>query len=142
MSEEQAVQFVQQMQTLETYLSELSGLEQNLLGALRDAAGVIESINAMRQSPESDTLMPLGMGVFVPTKIMAGRKIVVDIGAGVAVEKDHASAINLLESQIKELETALHDASAKKQNVAAQLEQGRAQARQLMQMSQRPKTAS
>ena len=66
------------------------------------------------------------------------NKIVLNIGAGIAVEKDFASAINYLEARIKEVEIALQDTAAKKQDAANRLEQGKAQMNQLMQQSQPP----
>ncbi|MEK0348027.1 MAG: prefoldin subunit alpha, partial [Nitrosopumilus sp.] len=42
-------------------------------------------------------------------------------------------AINYLEAHIKEIEIALQDNAAKKQDAAARLEQGREQVNQLMQ---------
>ena len=78
------------------------------------------------------------MGTYVPTKISSDKKIVLNIGAGVALEKDFPSAINYLEARIKEIEVALQDTAAKKQEAATRLEQGREQMNQLMQSVQPP----
>jgi prefoldin alpha subunit len=133
MSEEQAQQLMQQMQMLETYFSDLSQREGTFLGVLREATAAIESMKSLSQKPESETLVPIGIGTYVPTKISSDSKIVLSIGAGVAVEKDFPSAINYLEAHIKEIEVALQDNAAKKQDAAARLEQGREQINQLMQ---------
>lgn len=138
MSEEQAQQLMQQMQMLETYFSDLSQRETTFLSVLREASSAIESIKSLNQKSESDTLIPIGMGTYVPTKISSTNKIVLNVGAGVAVEKDFPSAINYLEARIKEIEVALQDNSAKKQDAAARLEQGREQINQLMQSTQPP----
>ena len=133
MSEEQAQQLMQQMQMLETYFSDLSQREGTFLSVLREATAAIESIKSLSQKPESETLVPIGIGTYIPTKISSNSKIVLSIGAGVAVEKDFPSAINYLEAHIKEIEVALQDNAAKKQDAAARLEQGREQINQLMQ---------
>ena len=140
MSEEQAQQLMQQMQMLETYFSDLSQREGTFLSVLREATAAIESIKALSQKPESETLVPIGIGTYVPTKISSNSKIVLSIGAGVAVEKDFPSAINYLEAHIKEIEVALQDNAAKKQDAAARLEQGREQINQLMQSVSQPKS--
>ena len=140
MSEEQAQQLMQQMQMLETYFSELSQREGTFLSVLREATAAIESIKSLSQKPESETLVPIGIGTYVPTKISSNSKIVLSIGAGVAVEKDFPSAINYLEAHIKEIEVALQDNAAKKQDAAARLEQGKAQINQLMQSVSKPKS--
>ncbi len=140
MSEEQAQQLMQQMQMLETYFSELSQREGTFLSVLRETTAAIESIKTLSQKPESETLVPIGIGTYVPTKISSNSKIVLSIGAGVAVEKDFPSAINYLEAHIKEIEVALQDNTAKKQDAAARLEQGREQINQLMQSVSQPKS--
>jgi len=140
MSEEQAQQLMQQMQMLETYFSELSQREGTFLSVLRETTAAIESIKSLSEKPESETLVPIGIGTYVPTKISSNSKIVLSIGAGVAVEKDFPSAINYLEAHIKEIEVALQDNAAKKQDAAARLEQGREQINQLMQSVSQPKS--
>ena len=138
MSEAQAEQLMQQMQMLETYFSDLSQREGTFLNILREATASIESIKSLGQQPESETLVPIGMGTYIPTKISADAKIVINIGAGIAVEKDFPSAINYLEARIKEVEIALQDTAAKKQDAAGRLEQGKAQINQLMQSASTP----
>ena len=138
MSEEQAQQLMQQMQMLETYFSDLSQREATLLSVLREATAAIESMKSLSQKPESETLVPIGIGTYVHTKISSNCKIVLSIGAGVAVEKDFSSAINYLEAHIKEIEIALQDNAAKKQDAAARLEQGREEINQLMQAVSKP----
>ncbi len=138
MSEEQAQQLMQQMQMLETYFSDLSQREGTFLNVLREATAAIDSIKSLGQKPESETLVPIGMGTYLPTKILSNNKIILNIGAGVAVEKDFPSAINYLEARIKEIEIALQDTAAKKQDAAARLEQGKGQINQLMQAESQP----
>ena len=70
MSEEQAEQLMQQMQMLETYFSDLSQREQTFVGILRETTAAIQSIQSLNEKPESETLVPIGMGTYVPTKII------------------------------------------------------------------------
>ena len=135
MSEEQAQQLMQQMQMLETYFTDLSQREGTLLNVLREAISAIESMKSLHQKQNSDTLVPIGMGTYVQTKISSNDKIVLNIGAGIAVEKTYDSTINYLEARIKEIEVALQDTSAKKQEAITRLEQGKEQMNQLMQES-------
>ncbi len=135
MSEEQAQQLLYQMQMLETYLGDLVQRESTLLTVLQEAVSVIESIKSLKDNPGSDTLMPLGMGTFVKSKISSNEKIVLNIGAGVAVEKNPDAAINFLESRIKEIEVALQETAAKKQDAATRLEQGKQEINRLAQLS-------
>jgi len=138
MSEEQAEQLMQQMQMLETYFSDLSQREASFVNIFRETVAAIESIKSLSQKPESETLVPIGMGAYLPTKISSNSKIIMNIGAGVAVEKDFPSAINFLEARVKEIEIAINDTAAKKQDAAGRLEQGRMQINQLMQSTSHP----
>ncbi len=131
MSEEEAQQLMQQMQMLESYFADFTQRENTLMNVLKDTTSAIESLKGIGEKKESETLVPVGMGTFVKTKILSAEKIVLNIGAGVAIEKDKDSAINILESRIKEIDVALKETIAQKRNVASKLEQGKAQMNRL-----------
>ena len=133
MSEEKAQQLLYQMQTLENYLNDLTYKENSLAGIIREAASAIESIKSINEKSESESLVPMGMGSFVKAKISSNEKLILNLGAGVAIEKDKDSAINFLEARIKEMEVALQNTTAQKQQVMATLEQGKQEMNQLMQ---------
>jgi prefoldin alpha subunit len=133
MSEEQAQQLMYQMQMLENYFTELSRKEESLFGMIREATSAVESIKSLDEKSESTTLVPIGMGSFVKAKISGGEKLILNLGAGTAIEKDKNSAINFLEARIKELEVAIKDTSAQKQQVMGNLEQGKQQLNHMMQ---------
>ena len=77
--------------------------------------------------------MTMGTGAVGTAKIIPNEKVVVNLGAGAAIEKDKASAIKYLEARIKEMEVALKETNAKKQEVVANLEQGKQQMNHLVQ---------
>ena len=135
MSEEQAQHLMQQLQMLETYYGDLSQREATLVNVLREAISAIESIKALREKPDSDTLVPIGMGTYVQTKVSSNNKIILNVGAGIAMEKTHDSSINYLEARIKEIEVAIQDTTARKQDAMARLEQGKEQMNQLLQQT-------
>ena len=139
MSEEQAQQLMYQMQMLENYFTDLSRKEESLLAMIREATSAVQSIKSLGDKSESTTLVPIGMGSFVRAKISSDEKLVLNLGAGTAIEKDKDSAVNFLEARIKELEVAVRDTSAQKQQVMANLEQGKQQFNQIMQSSKSTK---
>jgi len=136
MSEAQAQQLLQQMQMLENMFAELSQKENSIGNIIRDANSAIKSIQEIKTNPDSESLVPIGMGTFIKTKNIPNEKVVVNVGAGVAIEKDHDSALNYLESKIKELDVALQETNSQRQQVAANLEQGKQQMQQIMQQPQ------
>ena len=136
MSEAQAQQLIQQMQMLENMYAELSQKESSIGNIIRDANSAIKSIQEIKANPDSESLVPIGMGTFIKTKNIPNEKVVVNVGAGVAIEKEHDSALNYLESKIKELEVALQETNTQRQQIAANLEQGKQQMQQIMQQPQ------
>lgn len=118
---------------LETYLGDLINKENNLVNIIREAASAIGSIKALNETTESETLVPMGIGAFVKAKIQPNQKLILNLGAGAAVEKDKDSAINYLESRIKEMEVALRETNARRQEITASLEQGKQEMNNLVQ---------
>ena len=138
MSEEQTQQLLYQMQMLENMFGELTQKENSIISIIREANSAIHSIKGIDTQSESDSLVPLGLGAFVKSKVNSNEKIIINVGSGVAIEKNHNDAINYLESRLKEVEIALQDTNQQRQQVAANLEQGKQQMQTLMQKSQNP----
>ena len=139
MSEEQAPQLMQQMQMLENHFAQLSQQQSSIINIIREANSALHSINETKTQDEPDGLVPIGMGVYVQSKIQSKDKVVVNIGSGIAIEKDQNSAINWLESRLKELEVALQNVNSQKQQVADNLEIGKQQMQSFIQKSQQAK---
>ena len=139
MSEEQAQQLMYQMQMLEGYFSELIQKEQAIISVFREASSAVVSLKAIDNKTDSETLVPMGLGTFVKTKLIPNQKLILNVGAGVAIEKDQNYAINFLESRLKEFQVALQDIDGQKQQVSASLEQGKQQMNQLLAASRSKK---
>tara|TARA_B100000508_G_scaffold44972_1_gene35139 strand:+ start:1058 stop:1477 length:420 start_codon:yes stop_codon:yes gene_type:complete len=139
MSEEQTQQLLYQMQMLEGYFSELIQKEQAIISVFREASSAVVSLKAIDNKTDSETLVPLGLGTFVKTKLIPNQKLILNVGAGIAIEKDQNYAINFLESRLKEMQVALQEIGGQKQQVSASLEQGKQQMNQLMAASRSKK---
>ena len=132
MSEEQAQQLLYQMQMMEGYLSELSQKETTIVSVIREASSAIQSLKTIDTKTDNETLVPVGLGTFIKTKTIPNEKLILNIGAGIAVEKDKDSAINFLELRLKEMQVALQEPSNQKQQISASLEQGKQQMEQML----------
>ena len=139
MSEEQTQQLLYQMQMLEGYFSELIQKEQAIISVFREASSAVVSLKAIDNKTDSETLVPMGLGTFVKTKLIPNQKLIFNVGAGVAIEKDQNYAINFLESRLKEMQVALQEIGGQKQQVSASLEQGKQQMNQLLAASRSKK---
>ena len=139
MSEEQAQQLLYQMQMMEGYLSELSQKETTIVSVIREASSAIQSLKTIDTKTDNETLVPVGLGTFIKTKVMPNEKLILNIGAGIAIEKDNDSAINFLELRLKEMQVALQETSNQKQQISASLEQGKQQMEQMLAASRSKK---
>ena len=139
MSDEQAQQLLYQMQMLEGYLSELTQKESTIISVIREASSAIQSLKTIDTKADNETLVPVGLGTFIKTKVMPNEKLILNVGAGIAVEKDKDSAINFLELRLKEMQVALQETSNQKQQISASLEQGKQQMEQMLAASRSKK---
>ena len=99
MSEEQAQQLAYQMQMLENLFAELTQKENSIINIIREANTAMHTIKGVSTNSQSDSLVPLGLGAFMKTKVNSDEKIIMNIGSGVAIEKTHDEAVNYLESR-------------------------------------------
>ena len=124
---------------LEGYFSELTQKEGSIISVIREASFGIDSLKAIDNKTNDETLVPIGLGTFVKTKLIPNQKLILNVGAGIAIEKDRNSTINFLESRLKEMQVALQEINVQKQQASASLEQGKQQMNQLMAASRSKK---
>ncbi len=135
MSEEQAQALLQQLQSLEAYMADLMQREETVVRILQEATNAVESMKALGDDTEYETLVPVGLGAYIKAKVQPNQKMIVNIGAGAAVEQDKNSAINYMEARIKEFEIALQQLATQRQEVGLRLEQGQQEMNKLIQSS-------
>ena len=73
---------------LEGYFSELSQKEGTIVSIIREASSAIHSLKTIDDKDDAETLVPLGLGTFVKTKTVPNEKLILNIGAGIAIEKN------------------------------------------------------
>lgn len=128
-SEELAHRLMQQLQALEQRAIDLSQREAVLADMLKTSMSAVEAVTALDgKDDDSETLFPVGMGVFVKARVASKDSLIVNVGSGASVEKDRGSTLSFLEAKITEIRVALQDASAKRQEALESLEQGRQEA--------------
>ena len=74
MSEDKTQQLLYQMQMLEGYFSELIQKEEAIISVFREASSAVVSLKAIDNKTDSETLVPLGLGTFVKTKLIPNQK--------------------------------------------------------------------
>jgi len=138
LSEEEKIQaLVSQMKIYEAYLNDIFTRENTVARLMEEGRLAIEAIKNISGQDPIDTLMPVGIGVYMLTSTSTNSKLVINIGAGIAIEKSRDDAVTYVESRLKEMEVALRSMDAQKQELAKRMEQTRDEVNALLQKMQK-----
>jgi prefoldin alpha subunit len=136
MVEQQLNEMAQQSRMLEAYMNDLTGRQAAVARLLEEARIASATIQGISADAESETLMPVGIGVYVRTSVPPVKKLVVNLGSGVALEKSREDALNFVESRIKEYEVAMRQLEAQRQEIAMRMEQMQQQINSVLRSAQ------
>ncbi len=138
MSEEEKLQaLVGQMKVIEAYMNDILVREATVTRLMEEGRFAIDAIRNMSGMDDVQTLMPIGIGIYMQASVAPADKLLVSVGSGVAMEKSKDDAINYIESRIKELEVALRSMLSQKQDLEMKMEQTRAVVNTIMQALQK-----
>jgi prefoldin alpha subunit len=130
MTEEQAErqlnQLVSEIQTLEAYYNDIVNRIQAASAGLSDFRAAIQAVDALSQSPKTDLLIPIGGGLLLPVSDVEAKRLILSVGAGVAIEKDLDSSKAFLQAREKELERAASALEQQRREIGSRLESSRA----------------
>jgi prefoldin alpha subunit len=121
--EQRINELVQHSRTLELYLNEVIEREATVTKLIEEARLASYALQNISSDKENEALMPIGVGVYLKTNIPSIDKLLVNIGAGVTIEKNREDTLNYIESRIKEFELGLHQLTEQKKQITSQLEQ-------------------
>jgi len=85
---------------------------------LEESTNSFEALKNLSLDSDTLSLVPLGIGVYVKSAISPINKVLVNVGAGVIIEKNKDDAVNFIEHRIKEFETAAKQLSTQKQQIS------------------------
>lgn len=125
-AEQQLNQLLAEIRLLESYYNESVARVQSASAALSDTRSAIEAVKAISSDPKNEFLLPIGGGLLLPVKDLGVTKIILSVGAGVAIEKDLDSAKAYLQTHEKELEKALSTLDQQRREIGSRLDQDRA----------------
>ena len=109
---------IQESKLLEAYYNDIVAKESVLHRLYEESRNSYNGLIDLSQESETVTLVPLGIGVYVKSSIYPIERVLVNIGAGVVVEKKKDDAINFVEQRIKEFELATKQLSNQKQQIS------------------------
>jgi prefoldin alpha subunit len=134
--EQRINEMVQQSRMLESYLNDVMTRQMTVTRLIEEARLASTTVQSIASESDVESLMPVGIGVHVKTVVPPIKKLVVNIGAGVAVEKSREDALNYVESRIKEYEVAARQLEAQRQEISMRLEQMQAEINHMIRAAQ------
>jgi len=69
--------------------------------------------------------MPIGGGVFLEASTHPLDKLIINVGAGVVIEKTKQETVDFLEERIKEFESAIQNFEVQKSDLASKINENR-----------------
>jgi len=118
MTEHSINEMIQESKLLESYYNDIISKESLLHRLLEESTNSFEALKNLSLDSDTLSLVPLGIGVYVKSAISPINKVLVNVGAGVIIEKHKDDAVNFIEHRIKEFETAAKQLSTQKQQIS------------------------
>ncbi len=140
--EQKINELVEQSRILEAYMNDIITRETavtRLMGEARLASAAVQKIV---DESEVESLTPVGIGVYIKTLIPPIKKLLINVGAGVTIEKTKEDTVNYVEARIKEFELGLRQLLSQKQQIAVRMEQIQVQINQILQQAPNATAAS
>jgi prefoldin alpha subunit len=134
--EQRINELVQQSRILEAYMNDVMTRQVTVSKLLEEAHLASNTIQTITSESDSESLMPIGIGVYVKTVVPPVKKLLINLDAGVALEKSRDDALNYVESRIKEYEVAARQLEAQRQEIAMRINQLQSQINQMIQAAQ------
>ncbi|MET1124536.1 MAG: prefoldin subunit alpha [Archaeoglobaceae archaeon] len=118
MSEEEVRQKVAALQQLQLQAEVLQRRVVELELLLSEYNRTLETLEYFNSiEGDVEALMNLGGGVFAYVDIRENKKFLVDVGAGVVVEREVSEAIDFIKKKISRVEEAINQTSAALQEI-------------------------
>ena len=136
--EQRINELVQQSRILEAYMNDVMTRQVTVSKLMEEAHLASNTIQNITSESDVESLMPIGIGVYVKTNVPPIKKLLINLDAGVAIEKNREDALNYVETRIKEYEVAARQLEAQRQEIAMRINQLQSQINQMIQAAQQP----
>jgi prefoldin alpha subunit len=134
--EQRINELVQQSRILEAYLNDVMTRQVTVSKLMEEAHMASDTIQNITSESDVESLMPIGIGVYIKTTVPPIKKLLVNLDAGVAIEKSREDTLNYVEARIKEYEVAARQLEAQRQEISMRINQLQSQINQMIQAAQ------
>jgi prefoldin alpha subunit len=131
--EQRVNEMMQQARVLEVQLNEIISREAAVGRLIEEAKLASSAVQEVKSEAEIESYVPVGIGVHMKVSVPPVKKLLINIGAGVAIEKSREDTINYIESRLKEFEIALKQLVGQKQQISLRMEQIQVQVNEMVQ---------
>jgi len=107
--------------SLEERMDALARQQDAFISKVAEINSTLASIDEAAKSP-AEAMVPLGTAVYARGSVDGKAKLLVEVGAGVAVERTAAEAKAILEARRKDLEQAIETLQKDMQTIVAMLQ--------------------
>jgi prefoldin alpha subunit len=136
--EQRINELVQQSRILEAYMNDIMTRQVTVSKLMEEAHLASNTIQNITSESDVESLMPIGIGVYVKTTVPPIKKLLINLDAGVAIEKSREDVLNYVETRIKEYEVAARQLEAQRQEITMRINQLQSQINQMIQAAQQP----
>ncbi len=137
-SEQKISEMLQQSKILEAYMNDILTKEATVTRLITEGYLASEAIQELSSTTQDESLVPIGIGVYLKVTVPQVTNLLVNVGSGVTIEKSKENAKNYVELRIKEFELALKQLQSQKEQIAMRMNQLQNEVNVEMQKSQRP----
>ena len=137
-SEQKISEMLQQSKILEAYMNDILTKESTVTRLITEAHLASEAIQELSSTTQDESLVPIGIGVYLKVTVPQVTNLLVNVGSGVTIEKSKENAKNYVELRIKEFELALKQLQSQKEQIAMRMNQLQNEVNVEMQKSQTP----
>lgn len=134
--EQKINEMVQQSRVLEAYMNDIVTKEATVTRLIEEARLASTAIQSIVDESQIEALTPVGVGVYIKSLIPPVKKLLINVGAGVVVEKNRGDTINYIEARIKEFEIAGKQLINQRQQIETRMNQLQGQINQMLQQAQ------
>ncbi len=136
-TEQKISEMLQQSKILEAYMNDILTKESTVARLISEAHLASEAIQELSSTDQEESLVPIGIGIYLKVTVPQIRNLFVNVGSGVTIEKSKENTKNYVELKVKEFELALKQLQSQKEQVAIRMNQLQNEMNAEMQKSQR-----
>ena len=137
-TEQKISEMLQQSKILEAYLNDILAKESTVTRLITEAHLASEAIQELSTTNQEESLVPIGIGIYLKVTVPQVRNLFVNVGSGVTIEKSKENTKNYVELKIKEFELALQQLQSQKEQIAVRMNRLQNEINVEMQKSQTP----